>query len=207
MLKKALFSLLFVMGIGVVLTTKAYAAVDISLNDTEETIEVVVNSNDSYITGVDMKIVFSEGMSIDSSEISEDMCTMGSKIYTMGGAVYIECFNSEDTEMSDVLATLTYSTEVEDYYFYVDQDSLDLGSLTLGEVTDINKPEIVVTEADETKETTGPEEAEDVSFWDSVITFLSDNSLYVLGGIGLLLVIVVIILGLTGREEKPVVQE
>ena len=206
MLKKLLFSSLFVVGFGFIFSSKAFAAVDISLEDTTDTIEVTVDSNKSYIDGVDMRIVFSEGMSIESTELANDSCTLSSKAYTKGGSVYIECLNDLDTEMEGVLATITYSTEVEDYYFYVDQDTLDVGSLTLGEVTDVNKPEeTVVDETEDVTDTTETEE--EASLLDKVITFLSDNSLYVLGGVGLLLVIVVAILGFGGKKEEPVVQE
>ena len=122
----------------------------------------------------------------------------------MGNAYYdesridVECFNDADVEMEGVLLTVSYIAETDDYFFYLDEALIDLGPLTLGEVENINRPEDVVFETEITEvvqEEEGEEEA------NKIVAFLSENSLYVLGGVFSILLLVVIIIGLTSKEE------
>lgn len=199
MLKKFLLSLVVLFGVGTLFANRAYAAVDIELADDPEnkTVSVIVNSNESYVDGLDLNIIFSEDINISEVNMNEKFCTMGGNSSFRETSLSIECLNDSETEMSGVLATIIYATESSDYSFYLDENSADLGSLTLGEVTNINKPENVVSE--EVEEEVTEEEKE---LTDTVIGFLSDNSLYVLAGVITLIAIVVAIVGFTNKEDK-----
>lgn len=198
MFKKYLFTFLVVLGLGFLFSNKAYAAVDIVLEDDVENgiLSVIVNSNESYVAGVDMSIVFSEDVTVIKSTITEDLCAFGGNSTFQGNRISVECFNDLDTEMEGVLTTVVYQAETEDYFFYVDQERLDIGSLILGDITDINKPEEVVVE-----ESTEVVEEGAVGFFDTVSEFLTENALYVLAGVISLIAIILAIGGLTGKKE------
>ncbi len=199
MLKKFLLSLVVLFGVGTLFANKTYAAVDIELADDPEnkTLSVIINSNESYVDGLDLNILFSEDVTISEVSMTENFCTMGGNSSFEETTLSIECLNDSETEMNGVLATVIYATEASDYFFYLDEDSADLGSLTLGEIINVNKPENVVSE--EVEEEVTEEEKE---LTDTVIDFLSDNSLYVLAGVITLIAVVVAIVGFTNKEEK-----
>jgi hypothetical protein len=199
MLKRYLLTFFIVLGLGFVFTGKALAAVDITLEDDKETgtLSVIVNSNESYVDGIDMGIVFSEDVTVIKATPTEGFCSFGGNATFDEKRISIECFNDGETEMDGVLATVVYQTESEDYFFYTDQKTLDIGSLILGDITNINKPEEITME--ETAEST--EEDSSVSLFDTVSEFLTENALYVLAGVITLIAVILAIGGLTSKKE------
>jgi|GEM_PF-3535446 hypothetical protein len=180
-----------------VYSKEAYAKVDIALEDNKEdkSITVSVNSNGSYIDGVNMNILFSEGMNISNVQLSEEFCSMGKSNEVVGTTLSLECFNEANVEMSGTLAKFNYSTDKSEYFFYVDDTKLDVGTLAVGNITDINKP-VLESENDDTQNT---EEAK--STLEQVRDFLTENSLYVLAGVIFLISCIVAIVGLSSKDE------
>ena len=200
-LKKILFGSFFTFVSVLLFSTKAYAAVDISLEDNieEKTLSIMIESNESYVDGADFGVIYSDDVTVTEVSITEGLCTFGGNATFENNRISIECLNDSDTEMSGVLATIKYETELEDYSFYLDESYIDLGSLTLGEVVNVNKPENIIVE-DNTA--TVDEVVTEESTLDKGITLLSENPLYVLAGVITLIAIVIGVVGLTSKEEE-----
>ncbi len=179
----------------------AYAKVDITLEDNTEakSVTVSVNTNGSYIDGVDMTLVLSEDINITEIKQTDSFCTIGKSSKQLpGNKLALECFNDKNVEMTGMFAVLTYETEKDDYFFYLEEDTLDIGSLVLGTVTNINKPEITApVETDEEEATTTEEEKDTLTV---VRDFLKDNSMYVLAGVIFLIAITIGLVGLSSKE-------
>lgn len=185
-----------------------FAAVDISLSDNTEDqeISITIDSNDEYLDGIDMDIVMSDNVVINDENLPEniDSCSLGGRIYQNGNKLYIECFNDSGTVMNDVIATIPYSTEAVDYYFYIDTDSLDLGLEDLGLVTNINYTGKEITELVEENTDTNAEESEKSS---SFLTFLSKNILYIAIVVIAIIVITIFLTGRTPKEERSSIKD
>lgn len=200
LIQKLLFSSVVLFGSSLVFAGQAFAKVDIQLQDNTEqkTISVIVNSNDSYIDGIDMSIMYSNNVTVGEIISSETYCKMGSTNEVFADYISLLCFNDSDTVVNGVIATIPYTTESQDYYFYVDTDTLDIAGLPVGEITDINKPEITEEETSETAETTD----ETQSTLDKITNFLTENSLYVLAGVITLIAIIIGIVGFFFKEKE-----
>ena len=160
MFKRFLLITLFTLGLSFLFSSKAYAAVDISLEDMtdDNTIEVRINSNNEMLSGIAIDIFFSNGLVVKEINDDNDFCSLGFNSVASNGVISIECLNDERSVFNDTLATITYTTDGSDYYFYVDENSIDIGNNQLGTIIDINKPENVNTETEkengiDTKET------------------------------------------------------
>ncbi len=127
-------------------TQYTYASTDIILKDNKENNElsILVNSNDEVIPGIDMTILFSEDITVDDV-IKGDYCSMLFDKTVSQNKIGIECFNTYDVKMNGILAKIKYKAQNDDYFFYIDETTLDIGSLQLGEISNINKPETVNT--------------------------------------------------------------
>lgn len=122
-------------------TQKAYANVDISLEDNKELqeISVIVNSNGAKLPGVDLSIVFSENTKI--KEITKtDFCNLLFEGSSKENKINIECFNNEEIEMNGEMAKIKYEKSGDKYSFYIDSEHTDVGTEKIGEIKDINKP-------------------------------------------------------------------
>lgn len=195
MLKKLFLSIIFsTLGMSV-FSNEAFATIDISLVDDPEKKEltVIVNSNDEYLDGIDLNIIFSDDIEIDDTKIfqSETFCTFSKKFSTSADTISIECLNDSGTIVNGILATIPYTTESEDYSFYIDRTNLDLGLQTLGEIKDINKPEEILIEEQNEEQTL---------FYNTIIDFFVNNFFYLLGSI--ILIIALIILAITLIPKK-----
>ncbi|MHC1716660.1 MAG: hypothetical protein AB9915_02105 [Candidatus Dojkabacteria bacterium] len=176
----------------------AYAKVDIGLEDNKEekTLTINVNSNGSYVEGVDLSVVFSDNIEILNIQQTDEFCTIGKSNKILPDNQFsLECFNDSNVEMSGMFATVSYNTQESDYFFYADEESLDIGSLTLGEVSNVNKPVITETEDDEVAE------AIDLSTLEKARDFLTDNSLYVLAVVIFIIACVVAVVGFSSKKE------
>ncbi len=180
---------------------KAYAAVDFRLEDNKEEgkISVIVDSNGSYVGGIDMTIVYSNDIEIGEVEKSTEFCSFGNNINVYSGKITVECFNDLDTEMSGVLATIPYTTDSQEYFFYIDDEHLDVGNLSVGSIEDINRPEKDTEETDGTGEEV--EDRTDEKVLDLVIDFLRENALYILAGVILLIASIIGIVGLLPKRN------
>lgn len=200
LVQKALFSSVIFFGSSLVFAEQAFAKVDIQLKDNaeEKTISVIVDTNDSYLDGIDMSIKYSSDITLGEITNAETYCKLGNSNEVYSDYISLVCFNDSDTVVDGVIATIPYTTESKDYYFYVDTDTLDTAGLPIGEISDINKPEIVEEETTETTET----EDEADSTLEKVTDFLSNNSLYVLAGVIALIAIVIGIVGFFFKEKE-----
>ncbi|KUK77714.1 MAG: hypothetical protein XD93_0139 [candidate division WS6 bacterium 34_10] len=166
-----------------------YAITNITLDDSNDKISVIVNSNDDVIAGIDIRILFSEDIEIDRIENSDKYCNLGFNDQINSNYFSIECFNDADIKMDGTVATIYYSTASKDYYFYVDQNSLDIGNVTIGDITDINKPEVNLTSND-VPNSNGLSDSK-------IMEFIEDNFVYIILGLVLtfstiLLVIIIL---------------
>lgn len=179
-----------------------YAKVDIDLEDNKEekSITVYIDSKNSYIDGVNMDIIFSEGITISNVVHSEEVCSLGKSNDIKSEKISFECFNDSNTDMKGIFATFNYTTESDNYFFYVDQDTLDIGTLPLGTVTDINKP--VLDDTSEVAEVEDTAEEVETTALENVRDFLTENSLYVLAGVIFLISCVVAIVGLSSKDSS-----
>lgn len=190
MFKKFLSITLFTLGLGFLFSTKAYAAVDITLEDISDDniLEVRVNSNDEELSGIDIDIVFSDGLVIKEISEPENYCVMGFNSVASNGVISIECLNDEALVLNGVLTTIEYTKKDEDYYFYTDQATLDIGGKQIGELVDVNKPENL---PEDSREELVVEENEE-NFVTNMVDIIRDN--YIIISI-VVITIVIILLG------------
>lgn len=203
-----LFSFLFITSI--VYAGKTYAAIDISLQDNKEekTISVIVNSNGSYLPGIAINVKHSDDVKIVTSVNTKDYCKFHSSNEISEGIVSILCLNESDTVVNGTIAVISYEATNSGYSFNIDKKSLDIGSLPLGEVKDINGQKVtktsentdITTTTTTTKvESTSKEEVTTIS---KITSFLAKNRLYVLAGSITLIAIIIAIIGFAPRKKK-----
>ena len=184
MLKKSLFALILTLIIGTLFASKANAAVDISLKDYPEDNSMIVNvdSQDSYLTGVDMEIVFSDDLVITGINQNEEYCTMGFNSVASNNIISIESITDTDIPINNTLVSIDYSTDQEDYYFYINQGTLDFGEQSVGTITDVNKPIDIETE-DTVLES---EQISNRTFLDDIVDFIREHFIYIVSAVGLI---------------------
>ncbi len=209
LLKNIFLSLPILFIASIIYAGKTHAAVDISLEDnkTEKTISVIVNTNGSYLPGVALNVKFSNDVNIVTSVNTKDYCKFYSSNEISEGMINILCLNDSDTVVNGAIAVISYEATNSGYSFYVDEKTLDIGSLPLGEVKDINKPqEITTTETTDTTttttaktESTSKEETTTIS---KITSFLAKNRLYVLAGSITLIAIIIAIIGFAPRKNE-----
>lgn len=159
--------------IAILSCSKIYAAIDIVLEDNpeEDIVEVVINSNDSTTPGIDLNIIYSKNLVINDISNSGNFCSFGFETLATNGIITIECLNSEDIAMNNTLATIDYSIDTDNYYFYTDSETLDIADNEIGKLEDINKPE--ETQAENTSIN------EKKSFTKNLIDFIREYYLYI----------------------------
>jgi hypothetical protein len=161
---------------------ESHAFVDIKLTEEQENVLAIeVDSHGSSVEGLIMEVYHPEELYIDENNIikNDEYCTISNNIILGGDSFTVECFNDEETTLEGKIMEIPFNTDLDEYFFYVNQDNLDIGVLNLGTIEDINRPENI------TFEETGDELVEeDVDTGESqsqdLISFLSDNSMYVL---------------------------
>jgi hypothetical protein len=211
MFKKFLPILFVFIGFGFLVTEGAHASVDISLQDSpeEKVVTVFIDSKDNLITGLDLYISHSSDVEISDVTLNENFCTlMGNTSFTEENRVVIECFNDEDLAISDVLANISYSTNSDDYFFYLDERFLDTGGLALGDVRNVNYGEDADTDESEATEVIMDDGdsimAEEESMLESIINFLrlGNNYLYVIAGVIFLISITILVVASRQRSNE-----
>ncbi|KUK76852.1 MAG: hypothetical protein XD93_0688 [candidate division WS6 bacterium 34_10] len=170
----------------------AYASADIILDyDKAGAISVIINSGEESIPGVDMRILYSSDLTIESIESAENYCDLGFNNEIEENSITLECFNDVDTKMNGAFATITYSAQSDNYYLYIDQNSLDIGDVTIGMVSDMNKPE-----AD-------PEFiSQDKNIAIQIVDFIKDYNIYIIA-VTILLTLIGVLVALLKRKKGP----
>ena len=160
-----------------------FAVTDIMLvENNENTVDLIVNSDvNVFIPAIDIKIHYSNNLEIEDDDVAivGDMCQISENIYIKDNIISIECFNEEDTSASGTFATIHYTNDNDsDYYFYIDEKSLDIGNLEYT-ITDINKPNNI-SDKDNSIKTVNTNTEENKDFLNRVKHFLIENQLYTL---------------------------
>ena len=209
-------------------TKKSFAAVDITLGRDEEILSsetnsktgkmsLTLNSNDDYINGFSITIDYASTISIsaeDPSFSTDDYCVQSKSITVDDNFKQITflCLNSEqDITMNNILvATVPYTvygdTSVDSTYFYVDTNTLDLGDLEHGVITDINRPADDVIQAN-TEKRIATKPATKGNGTDSIKDFLLEHPLYVISAVLVILSLIVIIVFLLPDKKKGTERE
>jgi hypothetical protein len=200
MFKKFLFITLFTLGLVLLFSSKAYAAVDITLEDNpvDKNVEVRINTNNEMISGIAMDIFFSDGMIIEEINGIDNFCAMGFNSVASNGIISIECLNDEKSLFNDILATISYTTNGEDYFFYINEDTVDIGDNDIGIVNNINKPENINIENTENNTDILIEEKKDDGFVIKIVDFIKEYYIYIS-----LAVISIVILLLISLFKRP----
>ena len=223
-----LFSFLFTALCLLSLTRKSFAAVDISLERETETISteanskegkmsLTVNSNDDFVNGFSITINYSSTVSINESNASfatEDYCVQSKSITVNENfkQITVLCLNNEqDIPMNNVLvATIPYTvygdTSEDSTYFYVDTTTLDLGELEKGSISDINRPDESVIQANLEKRTATTKSTAKGDNG-SIKDFLLENPLYVISAVLIILSLICIIVFLIPEKHKETERE
>lgn len=131
-------------------SSEILADVDITLNDnvSNSTLDIIIDSNGSDLPGVDIDVNFSRNLTIKEIHNPSNYCTLGFNTLASNGVISIECLNNSSIEMVDTFTTIEYDTKSDEYYFYINQDTLDIGDNDLGNIVDVNRPEKVTDELD-----------------------------------------------------------
>ncbi|HNR53503.1 MAG TPA: hypothetical protein PKI16_03455, partial [Candidatus Dojkabacteria bacterium] len=186
------------------LPLKALAAVDITLEDksttTQKSVDILVNTGADTTEKIGFQIQASEGVTISS--ISDDSTVCSSFSYTnVSNLLTITCTVTEAKALNGNVATILFAPNSDDYAFTVSQTTgLDLGTLTLGTVTDVTNVAEEVTTAAPVVTTTTTETETTKSFQDMLTDYLP----YILiGGATILLISILGILLSKKKDGKP----
>lgn len=202
MIKKFFIISFMLLGASFFVATKAYASLDISLQDSpaEEVVRVLVDSNAEEVIGFDIAIAHSADIQIDEVSLNDEYCSFLSEgtFSQEDNRVSIVCLGSDFFVASDVLAEISYTTDSVDYFFYVDERFLDIGEIALGNVTNVNFGE----EKELEKLATVEDEEVEATFLDTSLEFLTDNYLYVLAGIMFVVAIVMVVIMLIKKDGQ-----
>ena len=199
MFKKLLLITLFTLGIGLLFSSKAYAAVDITLenNPEENLVEVDINSNNEMLSGASIDIFFSNGLVVEEIIETGNFCSMGFNAVASNGIVSIECLNDEGSVLNGNLATISYTAEDEDYFFYLDESSVDFGNNELGSVININKPEDISIDNSDGLDSDIVTD-QDNSIVQKIVTFTSEYYTYI--SIAIILIVTVLLISVFKRS-------
>ena len=189
-------------------------AVIIKLEDQEElnTISVIVDSEGEIIPGVDLDIIVSDYTDVHGIFQNEDHCKMAFSGEFNDNIISIECLNDLESSISGVISTFKYIPYSGDYFFYINQENLDIGNFPLTAVNNINySDEIVIIEEEEEEIIDNNNEVSNQidsvrnsinTTLDTVLEFLKKYSLYLLEGSVLLILIIILVSLLTEKESE-----
>ncbi len=187
----------------VFLPFRAFAAVDITLEDksttAQKSVDILVNTGTDVTEEIAFQIQASEDVTISS--LSDESTVCSTFAYTnVSNLLTITCTLAEAKVLSGNIATILFASTSTDYAFTVSKTTgLNLGTLTLGTVTDITNTQEVTTTTPAVTITTTETETEK-SFQD----ILTDYLPYILiGGATILLISILGILLSKKKDEKP----
>jgi hypothetical protein len=167
--------------------TKAYAQMDISLIDNKEEglLTILVDSADNVV--------------VNEINKTEDYCSLRFNSEITHNKFSVECFNESPQYITDKIATVSYTKTSDDYFFYVDLETLDVGNVPIKDIHNINKPEDVKYDIEEYFPAMTKEQEETET--KTVVDFLKENRLYILGA-GVLLLLLSLIIIKTSSSKK-----
>ena len=177
----------------------AYATVDISLIDNpgDSTLELVVNSKEANLAGINIDINFSSNLVIKNITEPDEFCNMMYNPIARNEVISIECLNDSAIPMNGVLSTIEYDNVWGgDYYFFVNQSTLDIGNNTLGNIIDVNRPEDIEIIEFEMPDPLTTE----LTLLDRIINFVRDYYLYISTTVALISVCLIVVL-IKGRKK------
>jgi len=159
---KKIYSLLFAFALIVLLPLRAFALVDITLNDNSTTdiqsVSITIDTGTDTLESVTIPIEYSRGVTI--TEVNSGTIAGSSLDYAEGtNTVTITCELDEATALDGVLANILFTSEDDTYTFTVlENTTLDIGELEVGEIINIGEieEEEVYTDEDDTLLTTEP---------------------------------------------------
>ena len=182
---------------------KTFAAVNITLDDssttTQKSIDILINTGTDTTDKIAFQIQASEDVTITSLSDTGTVC--GTFTYTdASNLLTLTCTAPQAKVLDGTIATILFESSATDYTFTVSQTTgLDLGTLTLGTVTDITETQEVTTAAPVVTTATTETNTER-SFQD----ILSDYLPYILiGGATILLISILGILLSKKKDDKP----
>jgi len=190
---------------------KAFAAVNITLNDssttTQKSVDITVNTGTDTTQKIAFQIQASDDVTITSLSDTGTVC--GTFTYTnSSNLLTVTCTAPTAKVLDGTVATILFESSSTDYGFMISRETgLDLGTLTLGTVTDITNAEPVPTTESTTVTTpTATETKTEKSFQDMLTDYLP----YILiGGATILLISILGILlskKKDGKSEEVVTQ-
>jgi len=187
------------------LPLEVFAAVDITLEDksttTEKSVDILVNTGTDTTQKVEFQIQASDDVTISSLSDENTICSTFN--YTnVSNLLTITCTLAEAKVLNGNIASILFSSTSTDYGFMVSRTTgLDLGTLTLGTVTDITNAEPVPTTEITTANTPTVTETETTKSFQDVLT---DYLPYILiGGATVLLISILGILLSKKKDTKP----
>jgi hypothetical protein len=222
---KKIYSFLFAFTLIALLPLRAFALVDITLNDNSTTdiqsVSITIDTDTDTLEGVTIPIEYSEGITI--TEVNSGTIACSSLDYAEGtNTVTVTCELDEATALEGVLANILFTSEDETYTFTVLEDTtLDIGELEVGEIVNIGETtteeETTVVEETDPLETEEPAlvATQETSTEETGFTLdnLTDYLPYILiaGSVVLLISIIGILLSRKKEtseiSEAPVVEE
>jgi hypothetical protein len=205
-MKKIYFLLVF--GVLFFLPLKAFAAIDVSLQDsstsTVQSISVSVNTGTETLKKIVLAIKKSEDVEIRDVNTGTINCSTFDFTEDTE-AVKITCELGEQKVLNGVLANIIFTSDSSNYYFSFIEESSDIGSLTLGEVTNVGtesdegvgdtEEEEVVYQENDNMEITGPAEVTGLKKIEEYLPYI-----LIAGSVVLLISIVGIILS---KKKAP----
>jgi len=187
------------------LPLEVFAAVDITLEDksttTEKSVDILVNTGTDTTQKVEFQIQASDDVTISSLSDENTICSTFN--YTnVSNLLTITCTLAEAKVLNGNIASILFSSTSTDYGFMVSRTTgLDLGTLTLGTVTDITNAEPVPTTEITTANTPTVTETETTKSFQDILT---DYLPYILiGGATVLLISILGILLSKKKDTKP----
>ncbi len=186
------------------LPLKAFAAVDITLEDksttTQKSVDILVNTGTDTTQKVEFQIQASTDVTISSLSDESTVCSAFN--YTnVSNLLTVTCTLTEAKVLNGNVATILFSSTSADYTFMVSKTTgLDLGTLTLGTVTNIAGAEVTTAQPTTTAAPTTTETTTTKSFQDMLTDYLP----YILiGGATILLISILGILLSKKKDTKP----
>jgi hypothetical protein len=190
--------MLLVMPILAFFSTKAFANAEVTLTDNTDAhiATVSIAHKDETLNAIDMEIVFSNNINILNLDSGNLDCSMNNSITENGNKIEILCLSDADLAETGTIAEISYEvSNGSDYYFYVDQSTLDLGDIVIKKVTDINKPVSIANSDSQLNENT-----QEGTMLGLVLDFLKDYYVYIISGAFILALIVILLTSI--KKEK-----
>lgn len=213
-----LFSFLFVFFVFCGFSEKVFADTSVYLKDDKENKVVVVaaDSKEHEITAISMNIFFSSNITVKKVEKSISSCSFGFNGDVEKNRVISRCFNDGGIKFTGEIMRIFYETiDDNDYYFYVDESSVDIAGSSLGSVEDINRPEDLGSVVSTVLESSyagvdsavndgGSSKSYEPVFWSTVKNFLDTYKTIVLTSVVFLLLLIVLIVLVPSRKGGTV---